>query len=165
MLKLNLIVSPMLDAISIYGDIKKVPKNKFRFRVSGYAIIIHDKKILLVNTRSSGKWFFPGGEVEIGEKIEDTVKREVKEETGIDIEVKNFLTFKETFFYYDPRDEGYHNYSLFFICQPLSFDLSEEFQPDFDEAEKPEWVEMSKLKNEDFQPPAAEVFELIKQKE
>jgi mutator protein MutT len=55
--------------------------------------IIKDKKILL-NRRNDphrpavhGKWEFPGGTVEIGETVEQTLVREEKEETGYDIKV------------------------------------------------------------------------------
>ena len=34
-----------------------------------------------------GGWVFPGGQVEVGENVIDAVKREVMEETGIEIEV------------------------------------------------------------------------------
>lgn len=151
----------MIEATSIYGNLIKLPKEKFNLRVSAYGIVIHKEKILLVNTRSSGKWFFPGGEVEIGEKIEAAISRELKEETGIEVEVEKFLTFKETYFYYDPWDKAWQNYSFYYICKPLSFDLTELNQIEFDEAEKPKWVELSKLQKDDFQPPANEIFELL----
>jgi len=38
-----------------------------------------------------GKWEFPGGGVEFGEKCEDALKREIKEEFGIDIKVLELL--------------------------------------------------------------------------
>lgn len=50
------------------------------------AIIISEGKILLEKRRNdpgSGKWSIPGGIVELGEKVEQTVVREVKEETGL----------------------------------------------------------------------------------
>lgn len=43
-------------------------------------------EILLVNTPRRG-WVFPGGQVEMGENVIDAVKREIMEETGIDVEV------------------------------------------------------------------------------
>lgn len=152
---------PMLEATSVHGNKIKVAKEKFRIRVSAYAVIMHESKLLLVNTRTSGKWFFPGGEVEIGETLEDAIKREVKEETGIEVEVGKFLSFKETFFYYDPEDVGFQNYGFYFRCKPISFELSEKFQVEFDETEKPEWVDLSGLKKENFQTPADEIFQLL----
>jgi len=53
------------------------------------AIIIHNGKILLEkrkNDPGKGKWSVPGGLVELGENIEETVLREVKEETNLEVE-------------------------------------------------------------------------------
>ena len=52
------------------------------------AIIVCDGKILLEKRRGEpgkGKWSVPGGLVELGERAEDAVIREVKEETGLDV--------------------------------------------------------------------------------
>ena len=38
-----------------------------------------------------GKWDFPGGGVEFGETLEDALKREIREEFGIEIEIMDFL--------------------------------------------------------------------------
>lgn len=35
-----------------------------------------------------GKWICPGGKLELGEKIEEGIKREVREETHLDIDLK-----------------------------------------------------------------------------
>lgn len=50
-----------------------------------------DGKILMVKDPVRG-WEIPGGQVEVGETITDAFKREVKEETGIDIEVGNLIS-------------------------------------------------------------------------
>ncbi|MEM3825321.1 MAG: NUDIX hydrolase [Candidatus Bathyarchaeia archaeon] len=52
------------------------------------AIIVCDGKILLEKRKGEpgrGKWSVPGGLVELGEKAESAVVREVKEETGLDV--------------------------------------------------------------------------------
>jgi len=58
------------------------------------AVIQDDKgKILLVKHKRErggywqGKWICPGGELELGEQIKDGIKREVKEETNLEIEL------------------------------------------------------------------------------
>jgi len=62
----------------------------------GAIIVNNQNEILLVkrsiNSRTEpGTWSRPGGEVEFSEKIEDAVKREIKEETNIDIKVIDLL--------------------------------------------------------------------------
>ena len=52
------------------------------------AVIIKDGKILLEKRKSEpgrGKWSIPGGLVELGESISQTVVREVAEETGLEV--------------------------------------------------------------------------------
>lgn len=52
------------------------------------AIIVNGRKLLLEKRKEmpgKGKWTVPGGLVEIGETLEETVVREVKEETGLSV--------------------------------------------------------------------------------
>ena len=49
-------------------------------------IVFNDGKVLLVR-HNKGHWDFPKGHVEPGETEEQTAKREVKEETNIDVEI------------------------------------------------------------------------------
>ncbi len=52
------------------------------------AIILDGNKILLEkrkNAPGKGKWSIPGGLVELGERVEQAVIREVKEETGLEV--------------------------------------------------------------------------------
>lgn len=60
------------------------------------AIIFHNDKILAVqrgpNMSLPLKWEFPGGKLEPNETEQDCIKREIKEELNIEIEVKNRLT-------------------------------------------------------------------------
>jgi 8-oxo-dGTP diphosphatase len=62
--------------------------------------IVKDGKILLVKFNDSkgswsGKWTVPGGKVEFGERIEDAVKREALEETGLHVDVVRLISVDE----------------------------------------------------------------------
>ena len=65
------------------------------------ALIVNDKNETLLLKRTAktrnraGFWAKPGGGLEFGDKIEDTVRREIKEEVGVDIEIIKFLGFTE----------------------------------------------------------------------
>ena len=59
------------------------------------AIIIKDNKVLIAkrakNQKQAGKWEFPGGKLEPNEGLKECLKRELKEELNIDIEVLDFF--------------------------------------------------------------------------
>ena len=57
---------------------------------AGGIILNEENKVLLVKNPRKG-WEYPGGEIENGETIIDGLKREIKEESGIDVEVANVV--------------------------------------------------------------------------
>ncbi len=54
-----------------------------------YRIHNNTSELLLIKHRTGGHWSFPKGHVEQGESEEQTALREVKEETGLDIDIKS----------------------------------------------------------------------------
>lgn len=62
------------------------------------AIVVKDGKVLLVRRGrepSLGLWSLPGGAVKTGERLEEAVAREVKEECGIDVKVEDVVEVVE----------------------------------------------------------------------
>ncbi len=59
----------------------------FRHPVTGVSIIpiLPNGQIVLMQRRDNGHWGLPGGFIDWGETIATTVKRELKEETGLDL--------------------------------------------------------------------------------
>jgi ADP-ribose pyrophosphatase YjhB (NUDIX family) len=63
------------------------------------ALILRDGKLLLVKRGAHpgfGKWSVPGGLVELGEKVQDAMVREVKEEVGFDVEAVKLTDVADT---------------------------------------------------------------------
>ena len=63
----------------------------FNIRITG--ILIEDNQILLVKQKLSDKrnWSLPGGRLERGETMSQGIIREMKEETGLDVEIVRML--------------------------------------------------------------------------
>ncbi len=71
-----------------------------RFHIGVYGILINDNKVLLIKkSRGAYKGMFdlPGGGIEFGEKVEEALKREFIEETGVVLKGYNFISHNEYF--------------------------------------------------------------------
>lgn len=56
------------------------------------------KIFLMKSYKWKGKFVIPGGHIELGERMGDALKREIKEETGLDIHDIEFIDFREFIF-------------------------------------------------------------------
>jgi ADP-ribose pyrophosphatase YjhB (NUDIX family) len=109
--------------------LKKVNARHFPVRpwVSAHAAIIRDNQLLVIKRGAppaEGLWSIPGGAVDLGETVEECLKREVLEETGIEIAVDSFLRHVDVIL----RDETtgdieYHYVVLYFKARYLKGEL------------------------------------------
>ena len=63
-------------------------------RLAAYAVVVDDRERLLLalwNEAAEPLWTLPGGGVELGETVEEGAVREVREETGYDVELGRLL--------------------------------------------------------------------------
>ncbi|MED4016281.1 NUDIX hydrolase [Sutcliffiella cohnii] len=58
-----------------------------KFIVTSAAVVLNDQNRILLKQDPKRGWELPGGQVEQDETIKNACVREVKEETGIDIEI------------------------------------------------------------------------------
>ncbi|WP_338603789.1 NUDIX hydrolase [Sulfolobus tengchongensis] len=83
-------------------------------------LVISDNKVLLVkrkNPPNTGLWAIPGGKVEYGETLEEALKREMKEETGLEVTIGNLVSIVQVV------SEGFHYVILDFECKPIGGEL------------------------------------------
>ena len=136
---------------TLYGETIYLPPEKLQFRISVYALLKHEGRALLIRNRNGGKYYLPGGGVEVGEHIQDALHREMREETGVEIAVEALAHIREDFFYYDPLDEAYHEYLFYYRCTPLTLDLLADDEVEDEEASQPRWIDTASLRADDFQ--------------
>lgn len=90
------------------------------------AVVLFNEDVLLVrrgNEPSKGKWGLPGGVVEIGEKVEDAVVREVEEETGISIQPVKLLDIFDSIVWDDAGRVQYHYVLCEYLCKVLAGEI------------------------------------------
>ncbi len=90
-------------------------------------VVIDDGAVLLVRRAfppRQGEWSLPGGRLELGESLADGVAREVREETGLDVDVGVVVDVFDRVH----RDEAgrirYHFVIVDFLCRPCGGTLA-----------------------------------------
>lgn len=92
-------------------------------------------EILLIKHINSGHWSFPKGHVEDDETEEETARREIKEETAIDVIIDP--TFRETVTYSPKKDTV--KVVVYFLARAKNVN----FSPQEDEIAEIRWVDIS----------------------
>ena len=87
------------------------------------AVIVDDGRVLLVKRGQAplqGEWSIPGGKLELGETVRQAVRREVLEESGLQVEATELLGVFDRIV---PDDNGrvrYHYILIDFLCRVLA---------------------------------------------
>ncbi|MBQ9227694.1 MAG: NUDIX domain-containing protein [Eubacterium sp.] len=93
----------------------------FNYRVC--AIIKHNNKLLAMKNNKSSYYFLPGGRVNMHEDTDTAIKRELKEELGIDAKVVRPLWLVQGFFIEDEIKEKFHELCIYYLVDVSDTDL------------------------------------------
>ena len=107
------------------------------------AIVLDKGTILLVKRDrepAKGQWSLPGGRVETGETLREALLREVREETGVDVEVDGLIGVAERIVRDDEGDVAFHYVILDYVCSPRTTAVKAG-----DDASEARWVPVGEL--------------------
>lgn len=106
-------------------------------------LIIKDNKVLLTirgKEPRKGLWGIPGGVVELGETLVEAVKREIFEETGLQVEPLELITVFDSISRDDAGRVRYHYVLFEYLCEYVSGDIMAG-----DDAPDARWVSLDDL--------------------
>lgn len=119
----------------------------YRLNIRSAGIIIHNNKVLTHVNKNEKHICLPGGRVEIGETSEETIKREIQEELGKEIQIINYMATIENFFKYE--NKKYHE--IYFLYK-IEFTNKEDKKIDYTmhnvegkEYLHYEWIDLDKI--------------------
>ena len=127
---------------------------RFNYRVC--ALMLDGERILAMHDERSPYWYLPGGRVRMGERAEDAVLREVREELGIEARIERPLWLSQSFFTEDVDRADYHELCLYFLLDAAGTDLllrGDRFRgPERRHVHDFQWLPFERLKDEYFYP-------------
>ncbi len=126
----------MAETINQFAKTYTFPPEKTR--PSSRGILVENGKILLSYEKNTGVYMSPGGGVEEGETLEECCIRELREETGIQVEpIKPFITINEYCF------ETLYN-SNYFLCKKTGESEPSLTENEIEHGITPVWVDIDK---------------------
>ena len=93
----------------------------------GAVIVDEQARALLVKRRFeplAGQWSLPGGAVDVGETLEACVIREMREETGLDVEVGRVIEVFDRIMHDADGRVQYHYVLVDYVCRPVGGTLT-----------------------------------------
>ncbi len=117
------------------------------FGVRATALLVRDNQIYLAKS-PSGSYYPLGGAILVGETTEEAVKREVMEEIGIDVAVKELAFVVENQFVID--EKAFHQIEFHYILEPLEEPKSH--MEEWGGRRSCEWIPISQLETIELQP-------------
>ncbi len=87
----------------------------------GAVVIVGDGRVVLVKRQHeplAGQWSLPGGALEVGESLEAGVAREIREETGLDVDVGPVVDVFDRILFDERGAVRYHFVLVDYLCRP-----------------------------------------------
>jgi len=99
---------------------EKIGNEEILLNCVGAAILNDKKQVLLQKRADKNLWGFPGGIMELHESFSEAIKREVEEETGLEIDIKRLIGIYSKYYDEYPNGDKVQPILVFFECVPMS---------------------------------------------
>ncbi|MDA3814861.1 MAG: NUDIX domain-containing protein [Patescibacteria group bacterium] len=138
-------MSKKIICVDINRNRHEVESGELSFRPSVYGILIENNKILM-----SPQWDgydFPGGGVNVDETIEDALRREFLEETGLSVKVGEIVHCESSFFVLPYTKKPVNSILIYYFCEKIGGEINiknfDKYEKEY--AKKAEWINLGDI--------------------
>lgn len=134
-----------IECRSLRGPARRFPAEAIRFRPAAYGVALRNGRVLLGRSVFTGLLEIPGGAVEPWETLTEGLRREFREETGVEPEPGRLLCVRESFIHF--FDRPFHSLRFYYLV-----DVPDDavWKPDEREVRDLGWVPVAELDPSDL---------------
>lgn len=111
---------PAVDIRAWTGDVRRMSREYPERPIIGVGgVVVQEGRVLLVRRGRApleGEWSIPGGALEVGETLHDGLRREMLEETGLEVQPTEVLEVLDRIIHDEERRVRYHYVLVDYLC-------------------------------------------------
>jgi len=132
----------VITGVLLDGQPVAMPLEKIVWRPSAYAVIFNAAgQLLVLDNIKTHKYDLPGGGIEIWERLEEALQREVWEETGLEVDLKALVHVEDSFFV-TPSGKHWHTLKVFYRAEVVGGHLRNAILED-EWSVNPHWINLT----------------------
>lgn len=146
-----------IECLSLHGGTRRFAAADLRFRPAAYGVALNEEAaVLLGRSAFTGLLDLPGGAVDPWELLEDGLRREFHEETGVEPEPVRLVDFDESFF--SVFQHPFHSLRFYYLVR---LPAGGRLRPDGKEITALAWLHPRDRSERDFTPGTLPVIEKV----
>lgn len=141
--------------VPLYQQLRRfIGKSAYVATGSGAIVLDDEGRVLLQRRGDNGLWGIPGGSLEVGERIDETVRQEVWEETGLEVEITRLsgVYSDDRFLITYPNGDQMKVVVVVFVCRVIGGTLT---------ADGDESLELRYFSRQEFPPLETRILSII----
>ncbi|GAB6876034.1 NUDIX hydrolase [Thermaerobacter litoralis] len=142
-----------VECLTLHGQRRRYPAHQVRFRPAVYGVAVDGGRVLLGRSAFTGRLDIPGGAVEPWESLEQALRREFREETGVEPEPIELFHFTENFFAF--FNHPFHSLRFYYLVRVPA---GATFTPQLAEVTEIGWVDLATAPADAFAPGDREIL-------
>lgn len=108
-----------------HGQEHDIDPEEFRTRAQVYGIVFNEDKTGVLTVKHFEGYDYPGGGMRVGQNMGEALFREIKEETGFELDISSMklLHVDTDLFYHNFKEQAFQTILIYYTCTIISFEI------------------------------------------